>query len=251
MSGRFRRVGKRLGLVLMFVVPWFWREKVAGDLEKESQQAQRVLTEKVNQEGREEQSRAQREMGTTLARIELGVKSQKWEPDDDEDTQAVQEYEKKLRMEERRNWETSANADGNALKASVKQLRSLRKLVNEPDGGSAFGQEKNEFPATGEGTCGKVCVDGITSLAQSVADMMTTVPIKDPTDVMGRYDSAQAWLTKAYTDLSVQAEQDRDGAADEANMYRSLAWIFTAIGAFLAGDWKKLLAGPDAAEDEG
>lgn len=56
---------------------------------------------------------------------------------------------------------------------------------------------------------------------------------------------AELKLHQAYGDLAKHADKERQDSKDKATYLRFLAWIFTAIGAILHGDWKKLLDGSD------
>ena len=58
-------------------------------------------------------------------------------------------------------------------------------------------------------------------------------------------------LVDAYEKLSNAAEQERDRSTKYANIAREVAWGFTAFGAVMLGNWKKLLGGSDEEEEEG
>lgn len=61
---------------------------------------------------------------------------------------------------------------------------------------------------------------------------------------------AQDDLVDAYEKLSNTAEQEREQSTHYANISRGVAWVFTAIGTVLMGNWKKLLGGSDEEEEE-
>jgi hypothetical protein len=69
-------------------------------------------------------------------------------------------------------------------------------------------------------------------------------------DTMERFSDAHTNLRIAFEHLSAEADADRETSAGKADSARTTAWFFTALGALLAGDWKKLLAGPDAGSAE-
>ena len=66
----------------------------------------------------------------------------------------------------------------------------------------------------------------------------------------GEWNKIEDNLNEAFDELSDSAGKEVEQSTNDATMWRYVAWIFTAIGALLIGDWKKLLAGPDAGGGE-
>jgi hypothetical protein len=61
---------------------------------------------------------------------------------------------------------------------------------------------------------------------------------------------SQDKLVDAYDKLDDAAAKERDKSASSAGIFRGIAWICTALGAVLMGDWRKLFGGSDEESDE-
>jgi hypothetical protein len=57
------------------------------------------------------------------------------------------------------------------------------------------------------------------------------------------FDQADVSLRQAWKNLEEEAQKDQQNASATATTARIIAWVCTAIGALVVGDWKKLLAG--------
>jgi hypothetical protein len=57
-------------------------------------------------------------------------------------------------------------------------------------------------------------------------------------------------LAVALDELSDTANREVEKSTKDATFWRYTAWAFTVLGGVLVGDWKTLLAGPDAGGDE-
>ncbi|HJW34190.1 MAG TPA: hypothetical protein VJ505_12560 [Holophagaceae bacterium] len=204
-GGKFRK----LLPLAMIVVPWFLKDHLATVLEKHSLEAQQVLVAKDNQEQREEQERGIRTLSTELAKIELG---QGRNPEE------IQHRE----------FEITAGliqAEGKAMRRSAGVLEGLLKKVDL--------EEAKRAELAGKAQTAK-------ELGVQLADH-TAEALQNATEAtVQQWNAVEQGLTAAYEELAVEAEKDQIASADAASMARFVAWIFTAIAAFMMGGWTKL-----------
>ncbi len=214
----FKKGGKlrKLLPLAMIVVPWFLKDHLATVLEKHSLEAQQVLVAKDNQEQREEQERGIRALSTELAKIELG---QGRNPEE------IQ----------RREFEITAGliqAEGKAMRRSAGVLEGLLKKVDL--------EEAKRAELAGKAQTAK-------ELGAQLADH-TDQALQHATEATEQqWLAVEQGLTSAYEELAVEAEKDQIASADAASAARFVAWIFTAIAAFMMGGWTKLFGMAEAA----
>ena len=212
--------GRKLLPLALIVLPWFLKDHLATVLEEQSREAQQVLIEEGNQEQREQQSRDIRELNHKLVEIGLRQKAGDLSP-------------RNMQKEEAEAMAGIIHAEGKAL---VRGGKTLQKLLPKVD-------MKEEFRK------------GLEESAKTAQEVGTAMAAFDPNAAEGsdalsdQWIATEARLTKAYEDLADLAEQDREASSSAATIARFLAWIFTAVGAAMIGDWKKLFGGAGAEED--
>ncbi len=85
----------------------------------------------------------------------------------------------------------------------------------------------------------------IASQASATADKLRAFDAgPDAKQIDGLYDAlneAHSRLADGYDKLDDAANNERDESAGMAGIFRGLAWLCTALGALLIGDWRKLL----------
>jgi len=243
---RWWRVTKRVVTLALFLIPWLLRDTQAVEQDKRVEVAQNVLTEKDAALQRQEQDAIQRDMGRTLARIERKVE------------QLSEEETAKL---ERDAFVDDAAAEGTALKKSLDVFTSLRERISIADGDSfedfekksaAWLESKQDSPRPAcQNTCMLKIEEEVAKVARNMEDRsLAKADAARIDDTMERFFKAHANLSIAFEDLSAEADADRETSAGKADSARNTAWFFTALGGLLVGDWKKLLAGPDAVSAE-
>jgi hypothetical protein len=247
---RWWRVAKRLVTLAMFAVPWYLRDGEAVELDKSVIVAQEVLAEKDAALQRQEQDEIQREMVRTLARIEGRMEASSPE---------------QVEQQARESLATTVQEEAEALRKNVDTFTSLMKRVSIDKGLDLTTWqkkldewlEKNDANARGPlPLCQALCMSDIVKEAEAVAAVMessefqTSATPEQNKEVSTRYWTVRELLSIAYDQLSSEADADRDEAAQDADGARATAWLFTALGGLLLGDWKKLFAGSDAESQE-
>jgi len=212
--------GRKLLPLALIVLPWFFKDHLATVLEEQSREAQQVLIEEGNQEQREQQGRDIRELNHKLVEIGLNQKAGALTP------LAMQEAEAEAMA-------GIIQAEGKAL---VRGGKTLLKLLPKVD-------MEDELRK------------GLEESAKAAQEVGTAMLAFNPKAEKGNEALSDLWiatearLTKAYEDLADLAEKDREASSTAATIARFLAWIFTAVGAAMIGDWKQLLGGGGGKEE--
>ena len=220
-QGKRARVRRLLGLLLI-AIPWFLRDQIAATFEKESQELNSVLVEHDSQQQSEEQARYQRDLATTLASIDLRLEQQQ------SNSNAVQQKAEEM-------WKDSLGKEGAELQKSAENLEGLLDNVKMSDA------DANAVRST---------VQNAKNVAQQLQH-----PDSEEEDLFEEWDKAETALSDQYDKVLTQAEKDRDSSSEQAGTFRFIAWIFTAIGAAIVGDWWKLVrdftgGGDETSEEE-
>jgi hypothetical protein len=217
-GGKWWRVGRRVGPMAMIAIPWFFRDQVAAELDKHSLQLQQALTEQVNQEQREAQNKDQRQamhLLQTIRQAQLGT--------DDTEQDALDKQSK--------------DDDIVALSKSAQQFISLEERT------------KNE------GGANPAKLD-LANPAIEIYKELEAAKWKPDQALEKQWENEEGWskieanLGEAFDELSDAAKKEVEQSTKGATFWRFMAWAFTALGGLLIGDWKTLLAGPNAGGDE-
>jgi hypothetical protein len=214
-------IGRQLLTMALIAIPWFFRDQFATSLDEEAREAQQVLSEKGDHEQRQQQNRDNREVMSLLARIDLKQRTNT-------------EIKKDIEAEEARLWSKDAKDDGKLLGGDVAAFKNLLPRVS-------MGDDRERR---------KEMVD-IATQAETVAKRLEAFnPETEETDstsqaitLQNDFDNADIGLRQAWKDLEEEAQKDQQNASAAATTARIIAWVCTAIGALVVGDWKKLLAG--------
>jgi hypothetical protein len=229
----FKAGGKwrKLIALAMIAVPWFLRDQLAARMDKRATVAQQVLTEKNDQQQRQEQVQDQRETLDRLKDIQAKL------DEVDAKVEGKDENEIQKRADESYVKLTSDlfEEEGLALNQSADNFDGLLKKV---DMDSATSRKLEEMAEQAGNTADKLLAfnsnpqeDDIESLFDELSD-------------------TQDKLVDGYEKLDTAATKERDESTRRADFFRNLAWVFTGIGAVLMGDWKKLFGGSDDEKDE-
>jgi hypothetical protein len=221
-------IGRRLLTMALIAIPWFFRDQFATSLDEEAREAQQVLSEKGDHEQHQLQNSNNREVMSLLARIDLNLTTKTESNPDDINAKGA------------RFWSEEAKADGKLLEDDVASFNKLLPRVSMGDD-----QKKR-----------KEMVD-IAAHADTVAkELEVFVP---PTETEGTgqaitlqddFATADNDLRLAWKDLEEAAQKDQQDASAAATIARVIAWVCTAIGALVVGDWKKFLAGFTGGDDQ-
>ncbi|NWJ42582.1 MAG: hypothetical protein HXX12_16590 [Geothrix sp.] len=197
----------------LVVVPWFLKDQLATSLEERSRNARKVLIEENHQEQREEQEIEQRQVVDRLARIELRQIQTTGELSEAQIARAVAD-----------DLSRSFAAEGKALHGSMLKFNELLpKIPMEAATRRALEAKAHQVEA----------------VTQELEKSRPETPQQDNQALLERWAQAEVALGEAYEQLSLEAERDRDSSANQAFWSRIAAWVFTALAAFMMGDWTK------------
>jgi hypothetical protein len=220
-------IGRRLLTFALIAIPWFFRDQFATSLDEEAREAQQVLTEKGDHEQRQQQNSDNREVMRLLARIDL---KQRTNTENQEDIEA----------EEARLWSRDAKDDGKLLGDDVAAFKKLLQRV--PMGDDVEKKKEVEEIAAHADAVAKN-LRGFDSLA------VTDGPSQAIT-LQNDFAGADLDLRQAWKVLDEEAQKDQENASAAATTARFIAWVCTALGALVVGDWKKFLAGFAGGDDQ-
>jgi hypothetical protein len=218
--------------VAMIAVPWFLRDELAGRMEQRATNAQQVLTEKDEQQEQQQQIGDQRDMLRRIGEIQAQLRLVDAKVDSKVSEEEIEEQARKSDDEFLGNFFKEAGSD---LGDSADKLDELMAQVNVP---SAQADQLSQAAAAAHKTA---------------HDLESFDPNASETVIDAQYNDlskTQDDLVDAYEKLSNAAEQERDTSTRYANVARGVAWVFTAIGTVLMGNWKKLLGGSDEEPEE-
>ena len=214
-------IGRRLLTMTLIAIPWFFRDQFATSLDEEAREAQQVLSEKGDHEQRQQQNSNSREVMSLLARIDLRQRTNT-------------ENKAEIEAEEARLWSKDARDDGKLLGDDVAAFKKLLPRISAGDDQDGR-KEMEEIAAHAETVARKLeAFDAGTEETDSTGQTIT---------LQNDFDQADISLRQAWKGLEEEAQKDQQNASATATTARIIAWVCTAIGALVVGDWKKLLAG--------
>ena len=214
-------IGLRLLTMALIAIPWFFRDQFATSLDEEAREAQQVLSEKGDLEQRQQQNSNSREVMSLLARIDLKQRTNT-------------ENKADIEAEEARLWSKDAKDDGKLLGDDVAAFKKLLPRISAGDDQDRR-KEMEEIAAHAETVAKK--------LEAFSADPEETDSTGKTITLQNDFEQADISLRQAWKDLEEEAQKDQQNASATATTARIIAWVCTAIGALVVGDWKKLLAG--------
>jgi len=217
---------KRLAAIAIIVVPWFFKDELAASMDQKAELAQQALTEKNQQLEIQDQAKDQREVLTRLKLIQgqLDVVDAKAE------NASQDEIDAKL---EQSNLELMSSYFEDEGKALAKSEGTFEELIGKVELDPALAKE----------------LEGSASQASTTADHLRAFdenPDANQIDTLyNELDSAHNKLADGYDKLEDAASRQRDESASLAGVFRGVAWICTALGALLMGNWRKLFGMSD------
>jgi hypothetical protein len=211
----------------MIGVPWFLRDELAGRMEQRATDAQQVLTEKDEQQEQQQQISDQRDLLRRIGQIQAQL--------------AILDARSGSKLSEEEIAEQTRKSDdeflGNFFKEAGSDLGDTSDKFDEL-------MQKVNLPSAEQDRLG-----GVAETARKTAHELENFPSDASESVIdtqfNALSKAQDDLVDGYEKLSKTAEEERDRSTKYANVARGVAWVFTAIGTMLLGNWKKLLGGSD------
>ena len=231
----FKRQGikwRQVIAVALIAVPWVLRDVLAANMEQQATDAQQVLTEKDAQEAQQQQISDQREMLDRIAEIQEQLKlvDAKLNVNASDD-----EIEAQAEKADARSLDKIFAEAGSDLGDAANKLNELKQQV-------ALNSDQDK-ELSGAATKAHEKAEGLKSFDASVAGAEIDAQFEELSTV-------QNDLVKAYETLAAAAEKDRDRSTLYANIARGLAWVLTAIGTLMLGNWKKLVGVSEEGEEE-
>jgi hypothetical protein len=229
----FKAGGKwrKLIALAMIAVPWFLRDHLAARMDKRATVAQQVLTEKNDQEQRQELVQDQRE---TLDRLK-DIQAKLDEVDAKAEGKSENEIQEKTDQSYVKLTSDFFEEEGLAL---IRSAGDFDKLLKKVDMDSAASGKLEEMAEQAGDTGDKL------------RDFNSNPQENDIERLFDELSTTQDKLVDGYEKLDKAATEERDESTRRADFFRNLAWVFTAIGAVLMGDWKKMFGGSDDEENE-
>jgi hypothetical protein len=208
---------KAVGLALV-LVPWFLRDQVAVELDSISRAAVVTQGRLQAQIQKQESDKDQRRLTAMVASIEVTVD---------------------IMNGDRQRKDGDARKLGIVLEAINKDMDALKKAANgfkvELDKLQLADLTKEDRTALVE------LADAVVAHASKVQAAIKTDKLGELDDLLADADEAEGAITKVYAQLEDDIEKMKQSTADEASSARKLAWILTAFGAALMGDWRRAL----------
>jgi hypothetical protein len=221
-------LGRKLLTMALILIPWFFRDQLATSLDEEAREAQQVLTEKGDHEQRQQQNSNNREVMSLLARIDLKQRTNT-------------EINTDIEAEEARLWSKDAKDDGKLLGDDVSAFKKLLLRVSMGDDQERR-KELKEIATKAETVAGKLeAFNPVTEETDSTGQAIT---------LQNDFDQADIGLRQGWKYLEEEAQKDQQNAGAAATTARIIAWVCTALGALVVGDWKKLISGFTGGDDQ-
>ena len=209
---------RRMLALAIVGLPWFLRDQLASGLEKRSVAAQQVQAALDNETQRQQQERDQREASERLVKIEHLLEKSP------------------VTVEKDPVFDKEIDAEGRELLSSVTNFEArLRRLAID---------ESFTAPLERAADSAKAAA---TELVRSYGDSSAT-PEQDDA-LLAHFDTAAVHFQHELQELSTRSEVSAKEYSRWADYSRFGAWLMTALGALMLGDWTKLLGGRDDASE--
>ena len=228
---RLAKFRKILGIALI-AIPWFFRDQVATTFDINAQELNSVLIARQNQEQDEAQAKQQKEIVFKLAALELQLQHQQLQsqqPSQDDINQDGIDP-KEIERQAEALFQNTLKQEGEDLVKSAQNLLNFKEKVNlEPDTAKKIGDSAK--------------------WAQDIGVYLQNGNAATE-DLFKVWNDAEIALEASYKTILEQAEKDSQSSSGLASTARFIAWLFTAIGALVAGDWRNLISGFMGRDDQ-
>ena len=223
---------KKIIAIAMIVVPWFFKDHLAASMDRKAELAQQALAEKNQQLEVQDQAMDQREVLTRLREIQGSLDMVEAKAGSDDQAQIDARLEQS-------NLDLMSSYFEDEGRALSKSEETFEELIDKIDLDAALRTE----------------LDALAQQASTTADQLRAFDANpDANQVDPLYaalNGAHNKLAEGYDKLDDAANKERDDSAGLAGVFRGVAWFFTALGALLMGDWRKILGDSgDEAGDE-
>jgi len=212
----FNRGGKawRFLSLAVIAIPWFLRDQLAVSLDRHTQTAQKVVEGLHTEKQRQLRDHEQRDNSQRLKRIEINVQRLAKSSTDQQADEAMTAATVK-----------EFHDEAEALAAGAGEFKNLLSEVSlDPSRHQALA----------------AAADAALATAASVAkDVQPGTDEKTLQALLGQFDQAADKLEAAFETLHGAADQERADSARWADGSRFAAWVLTALGMLMIGDWRK------------
>ncbi|MBL8191653.1 MAG: hypothetical protein JNK38_26780 [Acidobacteria bacterium] len=215
---RLAKFRKILGIALI-AIPWFFRDQVATTFDIAAQNLNSVQMEMENQEQEKSLAKQQKAIVDELAAHKLELLKLK----NPESQESVEQLAEELFQE-------TLKQEGTDLVQSATTLRDFKQRVNlEPDKAKEIEDSANS--------------------AQQVGEYLQNGHTADA-NLFKVWEAAEINLNESYKTILEQAKTESKSSSGLASTARFIAWLFTAIGALVVGDWRSLIGGFMGGDDQ-
>jgi hypothetical protein len=228
--------------VAVIAVPWLLRDELAMRLDAQTSAAAEVQTALHREDERAVQVAEQRETQDRLKRIEILVAKLARE------TSASQAEEAKAEV-----MSGSAKREAEELVASAQTFSRLLEgmpITPRPVAQDDIEDRKPLDEWLGIDSIGSGGLTKAQLQALAVKVEKTAQDVADSDDPAGgdftEWNSATDALRVAYDELWASAQIQERASSLQADIARWAAWLFTALGALMLGDWSRVVRGRDA-----
>jgi hypothetical protein len=233
--------------VAVIAVPWLLRDELAVRLDEHTSAAEQVQTALFNESQRAQQAAEQRANRESLRHIEILVMQLAKEASKSETEASKSDlFAESIRREAEELLTSVQTFDDHLADTTIHP-----KPAAEAD--KAQHKEIDQWLGIDSvGRCGltKEDLQALSAKVRKTAEAMLDADAHpEQAPEAPDWSLATTALGVAYEALHASAAQAQDRHASWAHMARLAAWLFTALGALMIGDWSRLLRGPDADTD--
>ena len=235
----------QLLIVAVIAVPWLLRDELATRLDAQTSAAAEVQIALHQESERALQAAEQRETRNRLHLIEILVKQAA------KDKSATEADNAKAELAS-----ASAKREAEELVSNAQTFIGLledTKITAQPVAKEHVEERKalDEWLGIDSISTGGLTRAQLQALAEKVEKTAQDVADSDnPSEGdFTEWNSATVALAVAYDELGASAKKEQKTSGLWANVARWAAWLFTALGALMIGDWSRALRGPDADND--
>jgi hypothetical protein len=235
--------------VAIVAVPWFFRDELAVRLDQRTRAAEAVHAALFNEEQRAQDAAEQRESRERLRHIEILLSGLAKESTKEETDAAKNDL-----------FTESVKSEADELLTSVATLdEHLKDLAVQPQPAAGLDDDErkalDQWLGIDSSATGGLTKEHLVVLVAKVRKTAEAVAQADedaaaPAE-LDDWPIAATAMHAAYSALSASAQRAQQSHSFWAGAARLIAWVFTALGALMIGDWSRLLGRPDADDSAG
>lgn len=211
-----KRGGKtwRFMSLAIIAIPWFLRDQLAVSLDRHTHTAQQVMEGLHNEKQRQLRDHEQRDNSQRLKRIEIDVQRLAKSSTEQQANEAMTAAMVK-----------EFHDEAEALATGAGEFKNLLKEVSLD-----ANQHQSALAAADA---------ALATAARVVKEVQPGIEEAAMLPLLEQFDQAADKLEKAFETLHHAADKERGDSAQWADGSRFAAWVLTALGLLMIGDWRK------------